>query len=480
MPLKFGTSGLRGLSGDLLAGAAAVHAKAFGGYLVDEEKAALGARVLIGRDLRESSLAIMREVAAGLRAAGFLAIDCGAVPTPALAAFGVARGEAAVMVTGSHIPADRNGLKFYRPDGEIDKRDEEAITALAATIVGPAKDDGDDDMAVEADVIDLYLARYRGFMAPNALAGLRIAIWEHSSVSRDLLRQIVAGFGAEAVPVGRSDGFVPVDTEAVGADIVDMLKSAARSERLDAIISADADGDRPFVADDHGRQVRGDALGLIAACHLGADCVVTPVTSSSGIDDHGFAVIRTRVGSPYVVAGMGEALKRGYRAVVGFEANGGFLTASDLTVNGASLPALPTRDALLPILCLLARIAERRNPVSTIVADLGLPASLSDRASGYDTERGEALVAALSSDDGFAGRFLDGLGSIARRETVDGARFFFEDGAMIHFRPSGNAPEMRCYAEATDPERARLILAEGLKRIAAFRGEGESRVHAGI
>ncbi|MGO7770887.1 hypothetical protein ACC736_39275, partial [Rhizobium ruizarguesonis] len=38
------------------------------------------------------------------------------------------------MVTGSHIPADRNGIKFYLPDGEIDKSDEADITALAAEI----------------------------------------------------------------------------------------------------------------------------------------------------------------------------------------------------------------------------------------------------------------------------------------------------------------------------------------------------------
>jgi phosphomannomutase len=167
---------------------------------------------------------------------------------------------------------------------------------------------------------------------------------------------------------------------------------------------------------------------------------------------------------------MGEALAGSYERVVGFEANGGFLTASDLMMHDALLPALPTRDALLPILCLLAVVAERREPVSAVVAGLGLPVSLSDRVADYDTKRGQTLDAALSSDDAFAARFLDGLGSIAGRATVDGAQFFFEDGAMVHFRPSGNAPEMRCYAEAVDAERARRLLSEGLKRIVTFRG----------
>jgi phosphomannomutase len=33
------------------------------------------------------------------------------------------------MVTGSHIPDDRNGIKFNLPTGEILKRDEEGIRA---------------------------------------------------------------------------------------------------------------------------------------------------------------------------------------------------------------------------------------------------------------------------------------------------------------------------------------------------------------
>lgn len=58
---------------------------------------------------------------------GVEAVDCGLLPTPALAL--AAAGEAAVMVTGSHIPADRNGLKFYLPAGEISKAEEVAISA---------------------------------------------------------------------------------------------------------------------------------------------------------------------------------------------------------------------------------------------------------------------------------------------------------------------------------------------------------------
>tara|TARA_B110000908_G_C10080263_1_gene369255 strand:+ start:225 stop:437 length:213 start_codon:yes stop_codon:yes gene_type:complete len=61
------------------------------------------------------------------RAAGLAVTDCGDLPTPALALAAIGARAAAVMVTGSHVPADRNGLKFYTPDGEITKIDEMAI-----------------------------------------------------------------------------------------------------------------------------------------------------------------------------------------------------------------------------------------------------------------------------------------------------------------------------------------------------------------
>ena len=49
----------------------------------------------------------------------------------------------------------------------------------------------------------------------GALAGLKLVVYEHSSVARDILPEILAGLGAEVIRVGRSESFVPVDTEAV-------------------------------------------------------------------------------------------------------------------------------------------------------------------------------------------------------------------------------------------------------------------------
>src|SRR6478735_5812216 len=132
--MKFGTSGLRGLSVDLKGRASALYASAFGRHLLDSGMARPGDAILVGQDFRNSSPEIAANCADALDGLGFDVLDCGTVPTPALALYGLQEKAACLMVTGSHIPADRNGIKFYRPDGEIDKPDEAAITAAAAAL----------------------------------------------------------------------------------------------------------------------------------------------------------------------------------------------------------------------------------------------------------------------------------------------------------------------------------------------------------
>src|SRR3546814_14167334 len=76
-------------------------------------------RIAVGWDLRPSSPRIAAAVMAAVRAAGLEAECCGMLPTPALALHAITQRIPAVMVTGGHIPFDRDGLKFYRPDGAI-------------------------------------------------------------------------------------------------------------------------------------------------------------------------------------------------------------------------------------------------------------------------------------------------------------------------------------------------------------------------
>ena len=88
-----------------------------------------GESVAIAGDLRPSTDRIMAAVAQAIRDKGYNPINCGRIPSPAVALFGLEQGMPAIMVTGSHIPADRNGIKFNKCSGEILKQDEARMMA---------------------------------------------------------------------------------------------------------------------------------------------------------------------------------------------------------------------------------------------------------------------------------------------------------------------------------------------------------------
>ncbi len=470
MSLKFGTSGLRGLSEDLKGEASAIYATAFARHLLNSGLAKNGDPILIGQDFRDSSPAIAASCIAALNAAGLKPLDCGALPTPALAQYGLSLKAAALMVTGSHIPADRNGIKFYRPDGEIDKQDENAIADLALQIKNEsisATEEKAESRAAEA--AELFRERNISLLPNAALAGLKVGVYQHSTVARDMFVDVLAHYGANVVALGRSETFIPVDTEAVSSETQEMLKAWAPEHGLDAIVSADGDGDRPLLADENGTPLRGDLLGLITANFLKAGVVVTPVTSNSGIEASGdFEVVRTKVGSPFVIAGMQEAISNGKSGVIGFEANGGFLTASPFTLNGKTISPLPTRDCFLPILAVLNLVAEQKVPLSQIAAGYKLPVAAADRLQNFAQEKSSALMAHLRSSRTNLEQFLAPVGAVKETSDIDGLRVTLTDGNTIHFRPSGNAPEMRCYVEAANEDAANDLLDKGLNLIRNF------------
>lgn len=463
--LKFGTSGLRGLVTELVGLPAYSHVRAFCAMIAEDGAAGPGGEVLIGRDLRSSSPLIAAQCARAVADAGLVPIDCGAVPTPALALASLQARAPAVMVTGSHIPDDRNGLKFYRSRGEIDKVDEGRILAHHAALKLSA-------VPTEAatpnslDALSAYRARYVDFFGSAALDGLTVGVYQHSAVGRDVLCEILAALGAKTAALGRSETFIPVDTEALRPEDVALATGWAREGGLDAIVSTDGDADRPLVADETGRFLRGDLVGALTASFLGADAIVTPVTSNSALDRPGLfpKVVRTRVGSPYVIAGMAQAAADGAARVVGFEANGGVLLGSDVERGGRRLPALPTRDAVLPILAVLTGVAEAGAPLSRLAAERKFAVALSDRLQEVPQDKTAALIARLDAEDpAFRDAAFAAHGGVAARDRRDGLRLTLGDGNTVHFRASGNAPELRVYVEAPDQATATALLAEGLE-----------------
>lgn len=454
----FGTSGARGLVSQMTDLVCYSYTYAFLAYCeknYPSEKA-----VAIAGDLRPSTGRILRAIATAAEDSGWKVIYSGRIPSPAIALYGIEKSLPTIMVTGSHIPADRNGIKFNHPRGEISKKDESGIRSESFEL--DASKFGDDGMLKNPVELPLenpearesYKLRYLDFFGGNSLSGLTVGMYQHSAVGRDIITEILKKLGAFVVVLGRSEVFVPVDTEAVRLEDVKLGAEWAK-QGLDAIVSTDGDSDRPLFADATGRWIRGDVLGILAAKVLGIERIATPVSCNTALEKCGLfeQTLRTRIGSPYVIAGMQE-LERDGKTVAGYEANGGFLLETDIYLDGKVLKALPTRDALLPQIAVLAAARAQKLGVEDLFKSLPKRFTASDRVKEFPTEKSRAKVAEIAERNLGETYFGKLAGKIVSTDMTDGYRMTFDNGDIIHLRPSGNAPELRCYVECDSAARA--------------------------
>lgn len=470
----FGTSGVRALVSDLTHEAVEAFVSAFIKHLRNTRQ--LNSDIcVVGWDLRPSSPQIAAWVASALVNEGLTVEWAGCVPTPALALRSMALAAPGVMVSGSHIPFDRNGIKFYTARGEILKADELGIAQIdlndSMGCVSSRSQYAVDDKMLEAVIHAAqsksiayieYVDRYLKLLPKNALADIKIGLYQHSAVGRDLLAALLSSLGAIVIPLGRSENFVPIDTEAVSKEDEERARAWCQEHELDAVVSTDGDGDRPWICDENGRFLRGDLVGILTALWLGAQAVVTPVSSNSALEKSNrfTRTLRTRIGSPFVIEGMHALASERNHKVVGFEANGGFLVQDELR----GLSSLPTRDSVLPILAVLASAKAKGIALSHLTDDLPKRFTQADRIKDLPTARSQALIGVLTKDPLKLEGFLKFTNSKVRSlDVTDGLRVELVSGDIVHLRPSGNAPELRCYVESSSENKALDLLGLSLK-----------------
>ena len=462
--IKFGTSGARGLVQDFTSEVSFLFVQAFW------QSCGYADTVVIGHDLRPSSPDITRGCVAFFRSIGVEVIYVGALPTPAIAFYAQLKKCPAVVVTGSHIPFDRNGLKFYSLLGEISKIDEASI--LSQHLKKPIAIVLDDLPPANRVAHEAYVKRYLDFFSERPLVGKKIAIYQHSSVARDILVEILEGLGAETIALGRTDNFTPVDTEAVTPHDMELALKWAGEYKFDALITTDGDGDRPLIADECGRWLRGDNVGLLCAQALAADVVVTPVSCNTGVELCGdfLQVKRTKIGSPYVIKGIElVAAEFPSHTVMGYEANGGFILGATLHSGLCKLETLKTRDAVLPIIVILRESQRRATKVSGLLNDLPQRFTASNRLVILNAPSITQLVLeGLQKDQNFLDLVESKTITITSRDSTDGIRAIMSSGDILHVRPSGNAPELRVYAESSCLENAHSMVSYALKSLGSL------------
>jgi len=134
------------------------------------------------------------------------------------------------------------------------------------------------------------------------------------------------------------------------------------------------------------------------------------------------------------------------------------------------LRALPTRDAVLPVLSIILLSIREQQPISGLLADLPQRFTASDRIQNFPTEESakilERFVDAAAIEDAFG----DVFGSVASVDRTDGLRVTFASQEVLHMRPSGNAPEFRCYNEADSQQRVLEMQQQSMAVLLRLKG----------
>jgi len=433
---------------------------------------------------------------------------------------------------------------FFDEAGEVKKDLSQAQINLLARAVSIMKDISDINLKAGEMYETRYIDAFTNADGTTCFNGEHIGFWQHTAVGRELIPRVMERLGLKVHRKGLTNIWdMAVDTEDIKPNVAAKARELAQEAKKEAkdqgsrsigFATVDGDSDRPGMFTEGGEFIYGDKLDYLACEYLHnqnpdrdmyvvvtasvSEAVIRKIESMTSAVSK-VHVVKVPIGSPYVVKQMEDISADNPNAIViGFERNGGFLTQTDIPLkNGKVLRALPTRDALLPLLCAFAIAAKEKRTISELVAERFSAefesyswSGLVDNATNeteyaakwcekYTAPLGQAIMRDFTPPksvdameiifDGdtvsyktFGGRtvtatpelvismkdirtrlkkyFNDGIvpANIVRINYIDGVRIYFGNGEIIHMRPSGNAPQWRIYAEAATLARTKDLI----------------------
>ena len=442
MASLFGTSGIRGPAKDLFTDQFCFDVgRAFGKFL---KKYNQKGKVAIGMDPRESSPRIKKAFILGLQTGGYKVSDQGISPVPAINYILIADQSLAgsAMITGSHIRADFNGIKFFVFKEEILKKHEREIEKIHKNIKRKALFKPKKIALKEENRAIRFYRNMLLNLAEPPYPKWKVIVDCGNGCQLKAIPGVLKKLGLEVETINtdlQPKKFIPRDTETEGA--VKDLQQKIKKGGADFGIAFDMDGDRVIFVDENGRFIPGDYTGALIAKHSNSPVIVTPINTSQVIEKIGKKVIRTKVGSPYVV----EAMKRN-GATFGFEANGG----------GFSAEIMMSRDAGSTAIKILNLLKQSKKTLGELINTL-------PQFFLYRTK----VTCPIKLNPTILRKAKKKFKGI-KVEEIDGLKIWLDNSAWILFRPSSNAPEFRVFAEAEIAERAKNLGQEGINFVKSF------------
>jgi phosphomannomutase/phosphoglucomutase len=321
--------------------------------------------LVVGQDVRNSSLRIGRSLINGLLAAGMDVVDVGIVPTPVhnfATDFYAADG--GVMITASHNPPEYNGLKI-RADHTLNGEELREIYRIAAGNSADMTISLPDSGAAPKRIDPLPV--YAAHLSPHARIRrpLKVVVDAGDGTNGLIVPDLVRDWGCQVFPLHcEPDGDFPHrDPDPTAPGAMSDLAVRVQSEGADLGLAYDGDGDRLALVDEQGHPVPGDQVLMLLARdvlrHGPAKIVYEILCTQALADDvlaHGGEPIMAASGYAFVHQAMHAT-----DAALGGEFSGHLFFDE---------PGFRFDDSILASLKILNIVSSSQLPLSALVADL--------------------------------------------------------------------------------------------------------------
>lgn len=363
--------------------------------------------VCIGRDSRLSGESLAQVLGEALLDVGVQVLDCGLATTPAMFMSCVMEdfaADGAVMITASHLPWNRNGLKFFTDAGGVESSDISEIIELAEG-AGPTAG-GNDQILEQASLMDGYAAHLRRIITDDLgpgrpLEGLCVVVDAGNGAGGFYATEVLAPLGADVSksqfldPDGHFPNHIP---NPENAEAMAAITSAVRHAGADLGIIFDTDVDRSSAVDERGQEINRDAIVALAATLVAEkhpkSIVVTDSVTTDELTDFlegelGLVHCRYRRGYRNVINKMVELHESGANCALAIETSGHAAFLDNYALDdGAYLATL--------IVCATARLKREGRGLSELVAGLRRPAEEREVRMNIEAEdfraRGEEVL----------------------------------------------------------------------------------------
>lgn len=296
-------------------------AGAFAGWLAERTgKKTEALTVGVGHDSRLTAAQLTAAAVRGLRSRGVRVRSCGLASTPAMfmgTVFPETAFDGSIMITASHLPQNRNGMKFFTAQGGLDKGDITALLERASELAVPSGGAG--GAGEPSALMDAYAAFLRGKIVDGAgvgdrpLEGLRIVVDAGNGGGGFFPRQVLEPLGADCSgsqflePDGRFPNHQPnpENREAMAS-----IQAAVREAKADLGILFDTDVDRMSAVLADGDILSRNALIAAMAAILAPEYPGSTIVTDSVTSDRLTAFLEGKLGLRH------HCFKRGYKNVI--------------------------------------------------------------------------------------------------------------------------------------------------------------------